>query len=278
MGESTTRVRDLQVRYLEEGRGEPLILLHGASLGSSGDSFARNLRPLASHGIRAIAVDRPGYGGTDSPSARTPAEHVGFVLGFMDALGIERAVVAGHSQQGDTAARLAFEHRDRVPRAVIIGTGGMLPPLPDGRGGREVGERLGGEPTLEQTRELLKANLFNHDLITPDELALRHRFSIGRNFVSHTQRAGGGGGGAGQPAAGDPLWKRIGEDPERFLLLFGRQDKPTTAEQAELAQRMFPQLNLVLYDRCAHLVHWDQEEDFEQRVATFVTAGAPVVR
>ena len=55
------------------GSGEPVLLLHGASLGSSADVFNRNFRPLAMAGLHPIAVDRPGYGESDGPGDRTAA-------------------------------------------------------------------------------------------------------------------------------------------------------------------------------------------------------------
>src|SRR6266576_4061054 len=58
-------VDGLDIRYLEVGNGVPAILLHGSSLGSSADVFRRNLPALASGGVRAIAVDLPGFGKSD---------------------------------------------------------------------------------------------------------------------------------------------------------------------------------------------------------------------
>src|SRR5436190_910330 len=99
MSEHMTRVGNRTIRYLEQGRGEPLILLHGASLGSSADSFKRNLQALSDAGFRAISVDRPGYGGSDGPQEVTGSGHASFILRFMDTLGLEQAVLVGHSQQ-----------------------------------------------------------------------------------------------------------------------------------------------------------------------------------
>src|SRR5947208_1832521 len=60
-----------KARYIEEGSGVPAILLHGSSLGSSADVFRRNLKALGAAGIRAIAVDLPGFGKSD------PSEDLG---------------------------------------------------------------------------------------------------------------------------------------------------------------------------------------------------------
>src|SRR4029453_7542172 len=113
----------------------------------------------------------------------------------------------------------------------------------------------------------------HHDLITPEELERRHRWSVGRNFTYHSQRAPA----APRPASTtleEPLWRRVGTNPERLLLLYGRQDKPTTAARCELARQMFPNLRLVLLDECAHLVMWDQADEFVRQTLAFVQAGA----
>src|SRR6202171_5149608 len=85
------KVDGRNVRYLEEGSGVPAILLHGSSLGSSADVFRRNLHALGGHGIKAIAVDLPGFGKSDAVDGSRASARKDFVLRFMDALGLERA-------------------------------------------------------------------------------------------------------------------------------------------------------------------------------------------
>src|SRR5438093_9320758 len=93
-------VDGLKTRYLEDGRGVPAILLHGSSLGSSADVFRRNLRALGAAGVRAIAVDFPGFGKSDPTDDLGGSVRRNFVLRFMDALGLERAALIGHSSAG----------------------------------------------------------------------------------------------------------------------------------------------------------------------------------
>ncbi len=274
MRERTTQVDGQQIRYLEEGDGPPIVLLHGASLGSSADVFERNMGPLAAGGLRAIAPDRPGYGRSDGPGDASPAGHRRFVLGFLDALGLESAVLVGHSQQANVAALLVLEQPERVPRAIILGGGGLLPPLPEDGDAGGAGERLTSEPTPEQTRAHMEEDLYNHALITPEALEVRHRMSLGRAFAFYSQRP------AGRPGAtpsgtGEPLWRRVGANPERLLLLYGRQDKPTTAQRCERALELFPSLRLVLLDQCAHLVQWDQADEFVRLTLAFAHEGVP---
>src|SRR5689334_24364900 len=93
-----TRVQDkfvtvdgLTLRYIEQGEGPAVILLHGASLGSSADVFIRNLAPLARAGFRAIAFDQPGFGLSDVPTDLSPAYRRDSIPKFMDALGLKQA-------------------------------------------------------------------------------------------------------------------------------------------------------------------------------------------
>src|SRR3954471_1216196 len=135
-----TRVQDklvsvdgLNLRYIEQGEGPAVILLHGASLGSSADVFIRNLGPLARAGFRAIAFDQPGFGLSDVPTDLSPAYRRDSIPKFMDALGLKQAALVGHSQAGNPAVQLALADPSRYSHIIVLGTGSLLPPL-DGQG------------------------------------------------------------------------------------------------------------------------------------------------
>src|ERR1700693_1589233 len=216
------KVDDRSIRYLEEGSGVPAILLHGSSLGSSADVFRRNLHALGRDGIRAIAVDLPGFGKSDAADGLSASLRKTFVLRFMDALGLKRAALIGHSSAGGSVVSMALAHPERVSHVIILGTGSLLPPLETAAG--KVGARgeaaqarleermVRQEPTLEETRALLEANLFHHELITPEELELRHQNSIGRCFeqfvLRHAEAQEGGPARAEEGKGGGtvPLW------------------------------------------------------------------------
>src|SRR3954466_11054302 len=94
-------VAGLRTRYIEEGQGPAVILLHGASLGSAADVWKRNLAPLAAFGLRVIAYAQPGVGLSADPPDWSVGFRTAFILKFMDALGIEKAALVGHSQAGN---------------------------------------------------------------------------------------------------------------------------------------------------------------------------------
>jgi pimeloyl-ACP methyl ester carboxylesterase len=270
-------VQGLRTRYLDQGEGPPALLLHGASLGSSADVWRRNLGPLAARGVRVIAYDQPGFGLTDDPPDWDLGFRTFFTLAFMDALGLDRASLVGHSQAGAMAVRLALTNPDRVSGVVVLGTGSLLPPLPDaaGKKGPAEGEEGGeSEPTEAEARALLEANLFRHALITDDEVALRLRMSTGKNYRAfQARKSAGASARAGDGGQKDkPLWQRLTEIRQPLLMIYGREDRGDAAKRAELAKQQFPALDLHVVPDCKHLVQWDAADAFH-RLAGPVLGG-----
>jgi pimeloyl-ACP methyl ester carboxylesterase len=102
--------------------GAPLVLVHGA--GGTRLHWPEALRAMP--GRRVIALDLPGHGRSPGGSERTVAGYAQRVLALLDALGVEAAVVVGHSLGGAIALTLALEAQARVAGLVLVGTGARL--------------------------------------------------------------------------------------------------------------------------------------------------------
>lgn len=269
--EKFVQVDGLKTRYLEEGSGPEVLMLHGASLGSSADVWERNLAPLAAHGLRAIAFDQPGFGLTDNPKDFSVAYRRRFILQFMDALGIKKTSLVGHSQAGNMAVGLAFDQPDRISKVVVLATGSLLPPSTESaKGGAGEGEEGGSsEPMIEDTRKLLQENLFNHALITPAALEKRHRMSIGKNFQAFLERSKAPRGGGKDTV---PVWERLHQLPVPLLMIYGKQDRGAAAARAAALKERYPSLNMHLLDHCKHLAQWDAAEEFVRLSGKFLTS------
>lgn len=270
-------VDGLRLRYIEEGEGPAVLLLHGASLGSSADVFRRNLPPLASAGFRAIAFDQPGFGLSDVPEDLSAGYRKKIMPKFADALGLKKVALVGHSQAGNPAVQLALETPERYSHVVVLGTGSLLPPIDAGKSdrGSEAQHRLErrmaqSEPTIEDTRKLLQENLYHHELITPEELALRHSQSIGRNFAAFVARTEAAE--AAPPKADNkpPLWQRLVDLRMPLLMIFGRNDRAHAADRAAMLKDKYPQLQIHLVDGCKHLVPWDAADAFIRLAVPFL--------
>ncbi len=121
---SHVAVNGTKLRYIvagqegEEGGGRSLVLLH--TLRTQLDMFQRVIPAFAKH-FRVYALDYPGHGYSDIPTAAYSAEFfVTAVARFLDRLNIEDAVVVGESIGGSIALLLAARHNRRVQRVIAI--------------------------------------------------------------------------------------------------------------------------------------------------------------
>lgn len=122
------RVFGHRMRYLAGGSGEPALLLHG--LADTADAWGRVLPALAKR-YRVFAPDLLGCGGSDKPAIDYSLwAQATYLRHFMDAVGIERAMVVGHSLGGALALHLYTQYPERVSRLALIASGGMGRDLP----------------------------------------------------------------------------------------------------------------------------------------------------
>lgn len=268
-------VDGLRVRYIEQGEGPPLLFMHGAALGSSADVFVPILGRFAAAGFRAIAYDMPGFGLSETPAAQTDAVQRDCAPKLMDALGLPRAALIAHSRAGAFGAYLALNDPKRYTHLVILGTGTVLPPQNERQVGRyeavqaRVDQQMAeNEPTLEDTRAFLKADVFDHALITDAAVAVRHRHSVGRCFQAHVERQKGLQ--AATPSDGVPLWKQLPALEIPLLMIYGREDRAHAAERAELYKSLYPELNIHIVPNCKHMVPWDAAADVLRLAVPFL--------
>lgn len=113
-------VQGVRLHYVEHGKGEPLVLLHGN--GSMIQDFASSgLISMAGKRYRTITFDRPGFGHSSRPRGRvwTPQAQADLVHEALQRLGIHRAVVLGHSWGASVAAALAMKYPATVSGLVL---------------------------------------------------------------------------------------------------------------------------------------------------------------
>ncbi len=111
--------RGIELHGVEAGSGPPVILCHGFP--ELWWSWRHQLPALSAAGYRPIALDMRGYGLSSAPDADDAYDAVELaqdVIGVIDALGEEQAVVAGHDWGAVVAWTAAGLHPDRV-RGVV---------------------------------------------------------------------------------------------------------------------------------------------------------------
>lgn len=114
----TVKIKGATLFYLDVGTGSPLVLIHGYGAGSW--VWEKQIEIL-SRRHRVVALDLIGHGFSDRPRIPyTPETYILCVREFMDALGLERAVLVGNSMGGGIAWAFALQFAERVEKLVLI--------------------------------------------------------------------------------------------------------------------------------------------------------------
>jgi pimeloyl-ACP methyl ester carboxylesterase len=114
----------VRITYVDQGQGEPVLLLHG--FGSNKEVWQEVVAPrLMAAGFRVIAYDARGHGASGNPT--TPEQYgqedINDVVRLLDHLSIPRAHIVGYSRGGWIASRLVVQHSPRLRSAVLGGWG-----------------------------------------------------------------------------------------------------------------------------------------------------------
>jgi pimeloyl-ACP methyl ester carboxylesterase len=119
-------VDGVRLHYIERGQGEPVVLIHGNGTMIQDFTVSGLVDRLASR-YRVIVIDRPGYGYSTRPRQLwTPRAHARLFREAFGQLGINRAVVYGHSWGTLVAVALALEFPSLV-RGLVLGSGYYYP-------------------------------------------------------------------------------------------------------------------------------------------------------
>jgi 4,5:9,10-diseco-3-hydroxy-5,9,17-trioxoandrosta-1(10),2-diene-4-oate hydrolase len=265
--------------YHEEGKGFPVVFLHGGGPGASGVSnFGRNVPVFAKH-FRTIVVDQPGFG-KSAMSAR--AGHyftiaAAEVVELLDTLGVEKAHLVGNSLGGGTAMRLALDHPDRAARLVLMGPGGLsvnvFAPDPTEGVKRLYEFAAPPGPSKEKLAAFLRTLVFDTRLVT-DEL-VEERFAaaitpesmagmmaMGRTFTD--------------PATAEQgmLWREAHRMRHETLLIWGREDRVNPLDGALLALKLLRKAQLHVFGGCGHWAQLEKFDDFNRLAIDFLAGGA----
>jgi pimeloyl-ACP methyl ester carboxylesterase len=118
----------VRLHYIERGEGEPLVLIHGNGTMIQ-DFTVSGLVDRLVERYRVIVIDRPGYGYSTRPRQLwTPRAHARLFHKALGQLGVERAMVYGHSWGTLVAVALALEAPELV-RGLVLGSGYYYPTL-----------------------------------------------------------------------------------------------------------------------------------------------------
>lgn len=250
----------LRLHYAEQGdpAAPPLVLLHGFT--DSWFSYSRVLPALAAQ-YHVFAPDQRGHGDSDRPAdSYAMASLAADVVAFMDALGLARAAVVGHSMGSIVAIELALAAPERLEALVLIGANTSWN-SPELVAFEEVVAGLTDPVPAEFVREFQDSTAFE-----PLPAAFMERVVAESLKLPALVWRGALAGHIAADYAG-----RLGTINLPTLVLGGEEDAycPAT-KQRELAARL-GNAELKLYPLVGHCPHWERPEQFVQDLDAFLT-------
>ncbi len=171
---------DTRTYYQKAGTGGvPIVLVHG--FGASSFSWRGNLNPLAKAGFTVYAPDMRGFGLSDKGWDKSMSQdaQADRLKAFMDAMGIDRAVLAGNSMGGGIVTNFALRYPDRVRGLVLVDPaiydglhGGVASQLVSLPGLQRWGQHLVRFILVDDARNagIIKSAWFDPSKVTPDVL------------------------------------------------------------------------------------------------------------
>ncbi|MCB1057250.1 MAG: alpha/beta fold hydrolase [Acidobacteria bacterium] len=266
-----------RVHVQVSGQGEPVLLVHG--FGGSTYSW-RDVAPTLARHFQVIAVDLYGFGYTERPESLeryTRAGQLDLLLGVLDALGIERAQVVGHSYGGGLAMTLAARHPERVSSLVLVDS--TAPSYADKR--RKLVAALppvtyaftrGYALRPASIRRALEHAWYDDDAITPDMV---HQY-LDRLKIEGASRAYRG---LTTPLVEDPDTKPVEyEDLDLpILVVWGADDQLISVADGRAAAERMPRSRFVAIDDCGHAPMEEQPREFLDAVLPFLEQPASAI-
>ena len=281
------RMAYMDVAPTGAANGQTIVLMHGKNFGSY--YWSSTMRVLAAAGYRVVAPDQIGWGKSSKPDLHYSFDGLAAnTARLLDTLGVQRAVVLGHSTGGMLAVRFTLTYPARVSRLIIEDPIGLED------------YRTEAPPQSDET-------LFNTELANNDPAKLR-AFYAGY-FVDQKPELFG-------PLAEVPMrvalsgeWPRwakasalayrmIYEQPVRYeysrlippvLLIVGEQDHAAAflnyappelrskmgriAELAATAIKEIPHGTLVVVPRTGHIPHLERPDEFRKAIFEFLDTG-----
>ena len=250
----------VRLRYAVQGdpSGQPVILLHGYS--DSWYSFSR-LLPLLPVGLRVYALDQRGHGGSDRPATGyAMRDLVADVLAFMDAQGIARATIVGHSMGSFVAQQVALAAPGRVARLALVGSATSVRRFEGIDALRPVVDSL-RDPIPEPFAREFQLSTIHHpvpaafvDRVVADSRKLPAR--AWRQLMD------------GMFAAEPPVRLRASRIPT--LVLWGERDAFVGRAEQHALVALLGTATLIAYPETGHAPHWERPDDVARDLAAFI--------
>jgi 4,5:9,10-diseco-3-hydroxy-5,9,17-trioxoandrosta-1(10),2-diene-4-oate hydrolase len=266
-------VNGIKVHYWDEGSGDvPIILVHG--INSNVTFWQENVFALAkTH--RVIAVDLIGFGDTDKPQINyNVAMLAQFLYDFLQSLQLKRYYLVGHSLGSAVSLQFVILFPGLVGKLVLVSPVGLTHKLPWVL-------RLSALPFVDKlllhiNKKLIAKAVYlyvhNKSCVTEEFLQNNYRIAqlpgtqevlvslLRQNIDIHGIKKD----------VVKTLMTNLSKLTMPILVIWGKNDKLLSVENARAVLQLIPQAKLEIFDKCGHVPQLEHPEKFNQLVNDFL--------
>lgn len=249
-------VQGLNINYVVQGEGEPVVLLHGWG---ANIALFNNLIQLLSPKYKVIAMDMPGFGESDEPKEAWDVDrYVDFVLEFLKDFNCDKVTLLGHSFGGRVIIKL--NARENLPfkiqRIILVDAAGVKP--------KKTLKQKTKQTVYKMTKKILMSKPVTQ--LCPDAIENLRKKNGSADYL------------AASPIMRQCLVKVVNEDLTHLfplveaptLLIWGRNDTATPLSDAQLMEKNMKDAGLVVLENCGHYSFLEQQGIFNRVMASFM--------
>ena len=272
--EKVTTINGIDVHYIEEGVGQPIIFIHG--LGGSLDNWVDNIPYFSSKGFKVVSHDQPGFGKSSKPPTDYTMDlFIDTAHELMKRCDEGKWIVVGNSMGGLITTGLALKYPEQVKAIVLVDAAGAHGPF--GPTIQKIAEAVVSEEYLYNLTEK-QIDSFNRRIFyRPNE---RYRKMWEGWLAIRNSREFPGFAHAFVSAALNILKTtyvdRLGSVEAPALIVWGKQDN-LPLDYGYRFKKGIKNSTLVIMDKSSHVPMSERAEDFNPIVQLFAEApGKPL--
>ena len=252
------KINGLNINYIKEGKGKPVLILPG--WGTTVDTYRVLINDLAKYRT-VYCLDMPGQGKSDEMKESYDVDnYVDLVDKFIQKLNIKELDLIGHSNGGRIIIKLLgnkeLKHKYKVEKVVLIGSAGVVP-----------------KKTFKQKYKIFQyklcKKLINNKLIKKINPEFENK--VKTKFGSEDYKNA-------SPVMRQTLVKLVNTDLREYmpnikqsvLLIWGEKDDATPIKGAEIMEKLIPDAGLVRIKDCTHYVFLEQPAYVNRIIKTFI--------
>lgn len=256
----------IRTNYHDQGRGAPVLLIHGSGPGVSAWANWRLVIPELAKTQRVLAPDMVGFGFTDRPAgqAYTMDVWVQQAIDFIDALGLQQVDLVGNSFGGGLSLALAIRHPQRVRRLVLMGAVGVPFDITPG-----LDAVWGYEPSFENMRKIMDVFAFDRALVNDELARLRYEASIRPGFHESYSQMFPAPRQRWVDAMASPE-EAIAALPHETLIIHGRDDQVIPVSNGWRLSQLIAKSQLHVFGQCGHWTQIEHAARFARLVGDFL--------